>query len=281
MQADKQSPTLSYRHEMLDVLTSVVIGDASKEDIIGLMRGEGDQSFKALNKILGRPPDGLERENAAKLDKGIVHRVPKVPILLNATLYDPEDIQRFNGQALHLVQTANKDYLLAIDDADVMMHWWRLARLASLEHYKGGAYYKKGGPKPVGGQPQPGQITPQDHEGGGGVGPVSPHFYLSHVYQHADFQGDKLSTEINRGFEGYSYGPQHYANLLHVSRGFLGGGNWNDIISSVWVEHGTCILHEHIYYGVLDGGSTYTLTSNDNYLADNGWNDRASSVEAF
>ena len=56
MQADKQSPTLSYRHKMLDVLTSVVIGDASKEDIIGLMRGEGDQSFKALNKILGRPP---------------------------------------------------------------------------------------------------------------------------------------------------------------------------------------------------------------------------------
>ena len=59
-----------------------------------------------------------------------------MPVLLNGTLYDPEDVKRFDGQALHFVPAANREYLLAVDDIDLMVHWWRLLRWASLEDYK-------------------------------------------------------------------------------------------------------------------------------------------------
>ena len=75
--------------------------------------------------------------------------------------------------------------------------------------------------------------------------------------------------------------PSSNPNLEGVSRGFLGSGDWEDIISSVKVEHGTCVLYENHYFGVLDGGSSLTLIQSESFLERLGWNDRVSSAEAF
>lgn len=71
-----------------------------------------------------------------------------------------------------------------------------------------------------------------------------------------------------------------YNDLLKVGRGFLGFGDWNDVISSVGVGYWNvpaCVLHDHINLQ----GSTYSLFSPIRNLTDVGWNDRTSSVTAL
>lgn len=259
-----KTSTLRLDDRLLGVLSSVVAGDAGKEDIIAMIRREGGEpSDNRLTKLITR---GGVRAAAPP----IAHKPPAVPFALNGTLYDPQDIRRFDGQALHFVPSQDKEYMLVIDKVDVMLHWWRLARLAAIESYKYGGYHFGPGEAPP---PAAGGVGPQDHQ----VGPEAPvpfYFYFSYLYEDMDFQGGWLTLEGRRGVT-------QYANLTHVSRGFLGLGDWNDVISSVKIEHGVTVLYEHVYFGVLDGGSTLTLTRSENYLERFGWNDRASSVEAF
>ena len=295
MPADDQTSKLKQTRKMLDVLTSVAIGDAGKEDIIALFKSERRDAPDLVTRMLSRgtttgddePPSEARARRGRKSSAvdASQHQIPQVPFLLNGTLYDPADIQRFNGQALHCVPSADQDYMVAIDDADVMVNWWRLLRLTSLQHYHDLRYrsdpaMERPGPG-EGLRPERGDLVLFDHGTGGGVGPVPCYFIFSYVYEHANFQGDRLTLEFNRGCEGWDYAPQSYARLSAVPRGFLGFGDWNDIVSSVWVEHGTCILYEHRYFGVLEGGSTLTLTQTQGSLSPWGWNDLASSVEAF
>src|SRR5215217_3400918 len=108
---------------MLEVLCSVVLGDADKEDIIDLLKRDKVDSLESLTRILtrgepmaateaARRPHRRSRKNRTASAPN-VHQVPEVPVLLNGTLYDPEDVRRFDGQALHFVPAANREYLLA------------------------------------------------------------------------------------------------------------------------------------------------------------------------
>lgn len=274
--------------QSLDLLTSVVLGDAGKEDILEMTRRAADAPLESLNRLVSafrRPPISTgPRRPRRPLNE---HQPGEVPFVLNGTLYDPADVRRFNGQALHLVPAAGKDYLLAVDDLATMRTWWDLLRWAQLEKYQYGGFRWESPPNPppssggTGGGSSAGSIGPQDHNSGGGVGPVSPWFKLSHLYEDANFEGDWLTTEINRGFEGYDYGPQRYPSLESVGRGFLGLGDWEDVISSVKIEHGVCILFENAYFGLLDGGSSATLTQSEPSLDKFGFNDKALSVDCF
>lgn len=262
VQSEERS-SLKLTDKLFEVISSVVMGDAGKEDIITMFKGEGVERPNALLRAITRgcPPDAAAR---------IVHRIPQIPFILNGTLYDPKDIERFNGQGLHFVPAANYEYMLAVDDADVMVHWWRLAELAAIESYRYGGYRF---------EPGPGGSTIHSHPGGDpsplSEGPVSG-IVMSVLFDDAGFSGCSLnlhSSEIGQGG-----GPTQYANLAHESRGFLGLGDWNDVISSVKVEHGVTVLFEHAYFGALDGGSAVSLFAPANNLALIGWNDRCSSV---
>jgi hypothetical protein len=147
VQSDERSP-LSPTRKLLDVLSYAVTSKANKEDIKAILAGESDAPCNALTKIItrGRPAHTPAR---------IAHRVPHIPFILNGTLYDPQDVQRFNGKALHWILPLNNGYMLTLDDIGDILAWWRLLRLASLEHYKGGVYYyghQTHGPVPAGDQ---------------------------------------------------------------------------------------------------------------------------------
>jgi hypothetical protein len=265
--------------KVLDLLFAVALGDATQEDVVTALRDEGVESVAALIAAFREAAKVYKTDFAPSLISlerlssklpsppepaaHIVHPIPKLPFLLNGTLYDPKDIQRFNGRELHLSPAARHDYILAVDDGDVMIKWWQLLYLQTvtlhnpLEQYQYGDYQFG--------------IEPQNTGIGGPIVIITPPKTPSPVsmfWEDMNFDGEGFVLHANRG----------YANLKKKGRGFLGLGDWNDVISSVQMQ-GThvCILHEHINWA----GSTLTLFSSEPYLARSGWNDRASSVETW
>ena len=92
---------------------------------------------------------------------------------------------------------------------------------------------------------------------------------VSRYFEHAGQGGDQLSNNPGRAWR----------DLTQVRRGFLGLGNWNDVISSVDWCRWDLMLYEHVGYGgarlFLRAGRTY------NQLSDFGWNDVASATANF
>lgn len=83
--------------------------------------------------------------------------------------------------------------------------------------------------------------------------------------------------DINQGGDLLQNNPgRAWHDLTQVRHGFLGLGNWNDLVSSVDWCRWDITLYENINYGgsqlYLRAGRTY------NNLTDFGWNDRASAV---
>jgi hypothetical protein len=89
---------------------------------------------------------------------------------------------------------------------------------------------------------------------------------LARYFEHAGQGGDLLQNNPGRAWH----------DLTQVRHGFLGLGNWNDLISSVDWCRWDISLYEDINYGgsqlYLRAGRTY------NNLSDFGWNDRASAT---
>jgi hypothetical protein len=89
---------------------------------------------------------------------------------------------------------------------------------------------------------------------------------MARYFEHAGQGGDLLQNNPGRAWH----------DLTQVNHGFLGLGNWNDLISSVDWCRWDISLYEHINYGgsqlYLAAGRTY------NNLSDFGWNDRASAT---
>jgi hypothetical protein len=92
---------------------------------------------------------------------------------------------------------------------------------------------------------------------------------VSRYFEHAGQGGDQLGNNPGRSWR----------DLTQVRRGFLGLGNWNDVISSVDWCRWDLMLYEHVGYGgarlFLRAGRTY------NQLSDFGWNDVASATANF
>ncbi|MEU3985350.1 hypothetical protein AB0F77_35710 [Streptomyces sp. NPDC026672] len=88
----------------------------------------------------------------------------------------------------------------------------------------------------------------------------------SHYYEHDDLGGDWLQNGPGRGWK----------NLRKVPRGFLGLGDWNDIISSVdW-----CRWHITLFDRPDWGGSRLELPAGRTryHLSNFGWNDCVSGT---
>jgi hypothetical protein len=170
--------------------------------------------------------------------------------VLNGTLYDPEDIQRFNGQELHFVPAASRDHILVVDDRDVMVKWWQLSYLSAI----GEATKRSSASQDM--------SKLRDH--------IPGTIPWAEYHEDVNFQGDII---ILYPFSGYN-------DLTQLSQGLF-EGDWNDEISSVRMhtpEHDITrrvTLYEHTHWR----GSTLTLFVSHGSLFGYGWNDRASSIE--
>lgn len=277
--------------DLLAPIAAVARGELSREEAVALLRRDGVDALDVLVSVLARAasqkgaawevsePISPTRSHQQGPQTGGNHRVPRLPVLLNGTLYDPADIVLFDGTALHFVPA--RDHLLAVDDLELMHQWWRTTYLtAAAEKYQYGGYHA-GGIEPAW---QPAPFPPMEPGGelpGSQQGNPIPSLQYpdpdagpeTRLYEHAGRQGGYLTLPGNRGFY----------DLTKISKGFLGlEGDWNDTISSVWMHKTSyCVLHEHVHYGgsslSIWGGMTYL----QGHLEDVGWNDRASSVETW
>jgi hypothetical protein len=275
--------------EAVALLEAIVIGDASASDIAAQLRRKGIASTEDLLSAMGRAakdhaeatrralrPINLRRRRTPTppaLVKKIVQVAPAVPVLLNGTLYDPKDLMRFNGQELHFVVAASRDYMLAVDDLALISSWHEHNIIDDL------ARKTYGIPLP---KTEPGGVEPQTQGPEGGVwggsttalGPGNAKGrnpdHETIFYEDIDYGGDDISLEKNRG----------YYDLTEVSSGLFGwGSNWNDRISSIETSYQTpwAVLHEDIHWA----GQTLSLYGGTLDLVPYGWNDRASSVETW
>lgn len=271
----------------VELLAAIARRDANPEDLTAEFRKQGADGLDLIALLARRAaqprPDPataqswidvsqFARPTEPRAAARIVHRVPKVPFLLNGTLYDPQDIERFNGRELHFV-LAKDEPLLVIDERPLIAKWWELTYLTSVvAGAEKAEQYQYGGHQTVS---EPQTVTPQRSPW-----PKDPYIPLkpkgTYFYEHAHYRGDSLHLRPNREFR----------DLSKVGRGFLGLGDWNDIISSVQMYFTyVCVLHEHIG-GHAGGGMSLTLFSNGTTrflanLEDVGWNDQASWVATW
>jgi hypothetical protein len=271
------------KDKVLPLLGALAEGTAAEPDVTAMLRDQGIESVPALlaafaeaakkrqsesqarwinlKQLLTRPDD------ATRGPTQTVHRVPKLPFLLNGTLYDPQDIKRFNGTDLHFCVSFRRDHIVAVDDRDLMIQWWQLKYLdeltnPKLEDYRYGGHQSGPGPDPQAGPPDMvvGKPSPQPQN-----------FWVMH--EHAGFDGDNFSLESGH----------YYGNLTAKGKGFFGFfglEDWNDAISSMrrLSTANSCVIFEHKQFGVEDGGDSLTVVVDEPNLEDLGWNDRITSI---
>jgi hypothetical protein len=273
-----------------NLISAIAEGEASSADIARQMRERGINSVEDLIDHMRQTEKRAEEGSRAAISsvdirrfsvgpdyepkRDTVHQIPKFPILIDGTLYDPKDINRFDGQELHMVAAPNPIHIVAVTDRVVIGKWWELTYLSSLLHQPfldpltSLATTRDGAQLPNNLGPTYAAYTP----------PTPTVFYR----EHDNYQGSELSHGKNRG----------YARLSTVSMGIF-SGDWNDKISSLIMQNMlVCKLHDDKYWG----GETrtffgYTPLSPEGpvvypgnwvpNLRDYGFNDRASSVEAW
>jgi hypothetical protein len=266
-----------------DIISAIAQKDASVEDIARHLR---DQGISTIEDIVGSLRSAASAAEAAVLPSvidsatffsperlaapgNIVQVVPSVPILIDGTLYDPQDISRFDGQELHFIATPGGDHLLAISDRAVMSKWWEGTFLSSLA-----------------------SRPPLE-----ALALLSPQLAAAqYMTRSTDFPATVVYySDINYGGWSISHPPNRgYANLTQHHMGVFGWGSaWNDKISSVSGQKvRLSVLYEHINWG----GQTFTLWSytpsspegpvphaiiDARNLHPWGWGDRASSVAGW
>lgn len=292
MPTGEQNTNPAKRDHVLDLISAVAAGDAARGDIVSALREEGIDSLDVLIEVLAEATRSgrgrrsrsrflnsqqLSNRTAPGRASKAARQVPKVPFLLRGILYDPADIERFNGQKLHFLSARSRDQLLVIDDRAVMESWWQLSyvssNLESIPHTLAPNEMSpyKVVPTDVGG---PVVIVPPPEGSSGPEGfgppvpaPPPPHRHTN-FYEDIYYGGSRLELAPNRGYE----------DLTEVSYTFFGTGDWNDTISSIeMVRTNVAVLYEHVGYA----GRTFTATHNEPDLTLWGWNDVASSVATW
>lgn len=276
-----------------DAVSSCNLKEFTSENVLGAFREEGIRSLEDLAKRVvatmcapdARPQrvdlEKITRPTPARVLAKTVHRPPQVPFFVNGVQYEPADIRRFNGRALHMITTQRRGSLelIAFEEHST------LKRIAELLYTAGilGLGLKPadtGGtsgdidiqfePPSVAPPPPDGLEPPNQTQGSSGNASWYDPRVLS-MYEHIspNVFGDVLKL-----------GPMLlFSDLTSVGRGILGLGDWNDIISGLWCTMSHVICWEHIHHqgSALITGRTVYAGKHDN-LEPYGWNDRISSV---
>lgn len=289
------------RHVM-DALRSSHIDGITKEALIQAFRDDGISDLEGIAEhMLKRIERDLDRQKAEprlidfsplaartpdSVARAIVHAVPSVPLIFDGITYDPEDIHRFDGQALIFVPITASDgtnwlQLFPEEIATVLAGYFQTRQLAYLVNPADFSITPLPDPPPGPGDPPPpvychgssnGIICGSGPGGGGGGNPPLPPPITANqveMFDDADYTGNWFW--LGRGYM--------YKDLTAVGRGGFFGGDWNDSISSLSSTNTSCIYCE---YPNLQGSKLYLGPNKPiSNLSTYAWNDRISSVWNF
>jgi hypothetical protein len=233
-------------------------------------------------------------------EERIVHRRPNVPFTVDGVLYEPDEINRFDGQSLHFVlkRKSDKDkMLIGFKDRGLFIgllrSQWMAAQVGvsqgsvlpgvslqgmccNWEGFPGGLAWVC---RPCGDQGKGGGGGATGGSTGGTKAIPFPASGEAIFYEHAGFTGEKLSVPGNPATA--------YSNLTKVNRSgiLFWAESWNDAISSISLNKCIVQVFEHINYegtsllleSSKDESTTFGNPTHVN-LVDLGWNDRISSV---
>jgi len=150
MKSNKRD-SLKTREKVLKVLSTSSLGKLTPDEILVVLKEDGVKSLKDLvTRLIEITKDSAElsssspsrinlqllsRQTPKEIVSTIVHRLPKVPFVLNGTEYDPKDIRRFNGRELHFIvgsQAVRQGALLAFEDRSILTSWLQMIYLNRL-----------------------------------------------------------------------------------------------------------------------------------------------------
>lgn len=295
MKIEKVHCVLQALHKnRIDTLTKEALIRAFNDDGIFDLEGAAEHMLKRIKKDTEIQKTELHPIDFAQLGRctpqdvahSIIHVTPEVPFILDGVAFDPEDIRRFNGQALlftPIVEVDGSTWLQVFHDEirQVLAGYFQMRQIGSLinpNDFIPGVSNPPAG-TPPGQQPPPGyppivgcggttgiicgqpQPPPSDAE------PNPPITWGQiQMFDDANYSGNWFWLA-----EGYMW-----KDLTRVSRGGFFGGDWNDEISSLSSTNTSCIYCENINFE----GSTLLLGPNKPipHLSMLGWNDRISSV---
>jgi hypothetical protein len=276
-------------HDMTSLISAVASGEASREDVVADLKKQKVDALDVLIEVFAQQARASSsRSRGERIDvqalsakptsapPKAVHRAPSLPILLRGTLYDPQDISRFDGTELHFVATGG-DHILAIDDRAMMENWWQTSFLSSMASSNNtmlprsthGTTINNGRP---GSGVEPTDFTPRPTlVGGCYLVPTPAPIEHTNFYEHPGFIGDRLELEAGQGAIS-DLREEHLG-------GIFSGHDWNDKISSVqMVRTEVTVLFEHISFS----GNSITITGGGaGELFSLGWDDRASCVQTW
>lgn len=291
MASRKKAPADKRTLDLLnDAVASCHLKSFTAENVLRAFAEEGIRSLEDLAKRVvattchpeARPQrvslEQITRPTPAKLLATIVHRPPKLPFYVNGVEYEPADIARFNGRALHTVVSGRgrSPELIAFEEHSTFARLVELLYMAGLVGLNLGSGASGGAGlqidiafvPPSVTPPPPDSLEPPPRTQGSGSGSGGIDHRVIRMYEHVLWGGDSLEL-----------GPMlAYSDLTKVGRGFLGLGDWNDIISSLWLTHSHVVCWEHTHHqgsALITGRYAHFVHDN---LVTYGWNDRISSV---
>lgn len=284
---------------VFQLIRAVAHRDADLGDIASAIREEGFDTIDVLVEVLARsyrlsenryggqePIDvrKFSRSTAPELVAQMRYRPICVPFVLNGTQYDPEDIGRFDGSELHFVSGPNE--LVAFDDRAAIARVMEISLIEAQTRPSDGSV-EYGGINP---SARGRRITPAGRGSSdssveyGGINPAGYGAPEGSGPWYSWPDADKLGTYFYED-AGPDWGEElllrpnrAYTNLRTVGRGFLGLGDWNDVISAFQLSNTSVVaLYEHKDYG----GRAFIDSNNRSTLSDVGWNDLASTVATW
>jgi hypothetical protein len=301
MTIEKVHNVLQALHkDRIDTLTKEALVRAFNDDGISDLEGLAEHMLKRIKKdtaIQQTEPHvidfaALGKRTPQDVARSIIHVAPEVPFILDGVAFDPEDIRRFDGQALVFIPIvaadgSNRLQVFHDEIREVLAGYFQMRQIGYLISPNDFPIPGVSNPPPgtpPGQPPQPGD--PPVIVGCGGTtgipcgapqpppGPAPTHTEPNppvtrgqvQMFDDADYSGNWFW--LAKGFM--------WKDLTRVSRGGFFGGDWNDAISSLSSTDTSCIYCEHINLE----GSTLLLGPNKPipHLSSLGWNDRISSV---
>lgn len=266
------TPNIPLRRCVADVVArgQSLTDRFDEADIVASLREEGITTIEQLvSRAAARQRDGRPQNSirvgveATEPGLPLQHSTPHFPVAVDGVVYDPNDLSRFDGSALHflllhdesgplLQATTDAKKIAAIKAVDVLVRPRDFVPDRPEEGLPGGRHKD---PRQDHYEPPP---PPQPPVTGSSI----------QMFSDIDWEGDWCW--LDKGFQ--------ISRLSKVSRNtvLMFSGDWNDHISSLSATDGFVTYFEHANFQ----GSSITIEPYHpkNHLLDIGWNDRISSV---
>jgi hypothetical protein len=216
--------------------------------------------------------------------KAAPRKPPKIAFTVGDVTYDPRDIKRFDNQPLCMVPRTSargEPELVAFAGSGWLRTLRDYFRLVQVGVQTGGI------------NAAPARVQTHLHPltgygAGAGYDPNHPHSGSGSAWRPSVNPGTEVLSLICRfyvdpAFDGDQFwlgANSQVADLRKFSRGILGLGDWNDVISSLQTEGATCVLYTDINF--QDHDSLIVMpTEIYAHLGLYGWDDRVSSIQNF